>query len=259
MNGHIKRLIVNADDFGWDDDTLETTIELIERGLVTSATIMTGRPASSRALDYAKRAGKFVSFGLHFNIVDGHLALNSTRNSLVDNQGCFWPSHRQRVAALFSRFNTADIAQELRAQLAVLQQAGVAISHVDSHGHLHKFPVVAHAMVAVLKEFGITKMRRAQDTYRLRSITDVIDAYCALRFPKTVMTTDHYYALDHVHEDWVDKLADVLRPGITEISVHPGRSEDWRRFECAPLQKRGQEDIRALGVTLMTYNDLWKA
>ena len=256
MGGHIKRLIVNADDLGWDDDTLETTIELIERGWVTSATIMTGRPASSRALDYAKRAGKFVSFGLHFNIVDGHLALNSTRNSLVDNQGCFRPSHRQRLAALFSRLNAADIAQELRAQLFVLQQAGVAISHVDSHGHLHKFPAIAHAMLAVLKEFGITKMRRAQDTYRHRSITDVIDAYCAWRFPKTAITTDHFYALDHIHEDWFENLPNVLRPGVTEISVHPGRSEEWRQFECAPLQKRGPEDIRALGVTLMTYYDL---
>jgi predicted glycoside hydrolase/deacetylase ChbG (UPF0249 family) len=252
----MKQLIINADDFGWDDDTVDATIELIERGWITSATIMTGCPATEKALNYAKRKGKSVSFGLHFNIVDGHQPLNPVPNSLVNANGQFRGSYHQRIAALAGFTKAVDIANELRAQLSILRQAGVPISHVDSHGHLHKYPVVARAMVPVLKEFDIKKMRRAQDTYTRRSISDIIDGYCAWRFPTAVTTTDHYYALDHITKEWFERLREALKPGITELSVHPGRSEEWRRSECAPLLQRDAGNIRVLGIDLITYRDL---
>jgi predicted glycoside hydrolase/deacetylase ChbG (UPF0249 family) len=252
----MKRLIINADDFGWDFDTLEATIALIERGWVTSASIMTGRPASSMAIDYAARSSRRISFGLHFNIVDGHPAMNPAANSLVDDSGRFLPSSRLRIAALLFRLSPADIAQELRAQLMELRRAGVKVSHVDSHGHMHKFPAIAKASVRVLKDFGISRMRRPQDTYRHRSVTDVIDYYCAWRFPKDIKTTDHYYALDHVNTDWFEKLPTVLKAGLTELSVHPGRNEKERRFEIAALDNRDPAELAAMGVTLVSYHDL---
>jgi chitin disaccharide deacetylase len=252
----MKRLIVNADDFGWDNDTFDATIELIERGWITSATIMTGCPATGKALNYAKRKGESVSFGLHFNIVDGHQPLNSVPSSLVGANGQFRNSHHQRIAALAGFIKTIDVAKELRAQLSILRQAGVPISHVDSHGHLHKYPVIGGAMVPVLREFGIKKMRRVQDTYTRRSVSDLVDAYCAWRFPTTVATTDHYYALDRITEDWFERLHETLKPGITELSVHPGQSEGWRRSECAPFQKQDSADVQFLGIKLITYHDL---
>lgn len=251
----MNKLIINADDFGWDDDTLECTINLIERKWITSATIMTGRPATSKALEYAKRTSNRVSFGLHFNIVDGQHSLSRVPNSLVDQEGLFRSSDRQRLAALFGVLKAVDIAQELRSQLLVLQRAGITVSHVDSHGHLHKFPLIAHAMLSVLDEFKITKVRRPQDTYRYRSLRDGIDNYCTWRFPKTIRTTDHYYALDSVAEDWFLGLAKVLKPGITELSLHPGQSEEWRRRECAPLMQRHFSEIKTVDASLITYRD----
>ncbi|MGZ3240173.1 MAG: ChbG/HpnK family deacetylase, partial [Burkholderiaceae bacterium] len=50
---NVKQLIINADDFGWDIDSCKATIDCMETGSVTSATIMTGRPATDMACEYA--------------------------------------------------------------------------------------------------------------------------------------------------------------------------------------------------------------
>ena len=39
------QLVVNADDFGQSDDTVDATIECFEAGALTSATLMAGMPA----------------------------------------------------------------------------------------------------------------------------------------------------------------------------------------------------------------------
>ena len=50
----MKKLIVNADDFGFDDETVDWTIRGFEQGKITSATVMAGMPATERAVAYAK-------------------------------------------------------------------------------------------------------------------------------------------------------------------------------------------------------------
>ena len=65
----MRKLIVNADDFGLNDHTVEWTIKGFECGALTSATIMAGMPATDKAVAYAKDHPQF-SFGVHFYLVD---------------------------------------------------------------------------------------------------------------------------------------------------------------------------------------------
>ena len=65
----MRKLIINADDFGLDEHTVEWTIKGFDCGALTSATIMAGMPATELAVEYAKRHPKF-SFGVHFYLVD---------------------------------------------------------------------------------------------------------------------------------------------------------------------------------------------
>lgn len=48
------RVILHADDFGYDKDTLEATIDCFERGALSSASIMVNCEASEKAFSYAK-------------------------------------------------------------------------------------------------------------------------------------------------------------------------------------------------------------
>jgi chitin disaccharide deacetylase len=228
----MRSLIINADDFGYDRDTVDATIELIERGVVTSATLLLCGDDIDRAIDYAVHGGSNCSFGLHFNIVDGYLATQPS--TLTDAGGRFRPSMQQRIRALAGLLDADDIRSEFRSQASVLRDRGVAISHVDSHGHLHKWPAVAGALAPALAEFAITAMRRPQNVYFRRRPLDLLDVYCAFRFPR-VRTTDYYCAVDPEQPEWLPALSDLMPEGVAELSVHPGKTEPWRRQEFAPL------------------------
>ena len=251
----MKQLIINADDFGWDAETVDATIALFDRGLLTSATIMTGFEATKRAIEFARTAPDTWSFGLHFNIVDGHLPCSKTPNSLCTKQGMFRWSHLQRLAALFGQLRASDIAAELRAQLAILKQMGVRISHLDSHGHLHKFPTIARAIKPVLEEFGVARVRRPQNLYMTRSFLDVLDRYCETRFPPFV-TTDYLFMAEGEDHSWLEGFVSALPEGVTELGIHPGRAESWRNTQTEPLLNYDIAQLQKQGIDLVSYREL---
>ena len=232
-----RQLIINADDFGWDEDTCKATIECMELGTVRSATIMTGRPASAMACDYADRNVHRFSFGLHFNIVDEHVPLCRDLRTLVDRRtGTFPASGHQRLKALRWGFDGLEVQRELRAQLHVLKQYGVRVSHLDSHGHLHKFPSMIKAIDPVLRSLGILRVRRPQNIYGPGAslITRGINAICTPSFAQ-LRTTDHLLTVTSYADSWFRALLAMLPIGSTELAIHPGRIEKWRSQELAPL------------------------
>ena len=248
----MKRLIINADDFGWDVETTSTTISLIQRGIVTSASIMLGRPATEMALKYARsRAGDKISFGLHLNIVDGMLPVSHQPHSLVNRTGSFRRSHYQRIAALFGRLRASDLEQEIRAQLDLLLESGICPTHVDSHGHLHKIPQIARVLSEVLKEYDINYVRRSQNIYHGHSLSDFLDTYSAWRSPK-FLSTDYFYA-PNGRGDWLQQFIGDLPVGTTELGVHPGNAEEWRRVETVPLSQIDPDSFARQGIELISY------
>jgi len=254
----VKQLIINADDFGWDVDTVDATIALFEEGKLTSATIMTGREGTKRAVEFARTAPKSYSFGLHFNIVDGHPPCAERPNSLCGSEGNFRSSNQQRLAALFGRLKASDIAAELRAQLSIMREMGVEISHIDSHGHLHKFPAIAHAIAPVLEEFCICKVRRPQNLYDSFAFSNVIDIYCDKRFPRFKIT-EYFFMTDNQDGKWFADLVPRLKNGVTEVGVHPGRAETWRCIQTESLKKYNIDDLAHEDIQLISYHDLTSA
>lgn len=251
----MRKLIINADDFGWDDDTYHATVACFEAGLLTSATIMTGRPASAQAFEYARRNRKRCSFGLHFNMVDGHRPLAGSAPSLCTRGRVFRESNRQRVRALAWMLSEEDIAREFRHQLEELRDNGVDVTHVDSHGHLHKFPVVISALRREMARAGLDWVRRPQNFYFTANPRQaVMNNYCHLYFAGLRHT--HYYgAINHDDTGWAARLPDLLRDGVTEISVHPGYAESWRKCEAEPLIDAGElrTALARNGVELTRY------
>src|SRR5262245_26642107 len=147
------RIITNADDFGFSDDTVEATIGCFESGALTSATIMPRMPATERALEYARTHPEH-SFGVHLTYVsdgvEAPVLPPSEIPGLVGEDGLFKNSNVVRVMALLRRLSVDEIQRETEAQIRRVVDAGVAVSHVDSHGHLHKFGPFRDALRRVL-------------------------------------------------------------------------------------------------------------
>lgn len=254
----MRLLLINADDFGLDVDTFDTTRRLMEAGIVRSATILLDQPMSEAAIAYARLNGRSHSFGLHFNIAEG-APMAARRSSLTGSDGVFQSPIKQRLDALFHRLAPSDIAAEAEAQLAFLQDHGVRPSHLDSHGHLHKFPAVLNALIPVLARHKITRVRLPQTLYDNERIHNrIVDAHClrAFRAHRAIRATDHFFNTRRHDARWFDRFLGKLPRGTTELGVHPGNSEDWRRAEAAPLFELQEGSSLPKDVRLASFHEL---
>ena len=65
------RLMVNADDFGWDENRTKAILEAYRQGIVTTTTAMVNMPWFEKAIDIAKGTGLFPNIGLHLCLTEG--------------------------------------------------------------------------------------------------------------------------------------------------------------------------------------------
>lgn len=258
------RIVVNADDFGASAETVAATIESFEEGALTSATIMPTMPAVQEALAYA-RGRPNASFGVHLTFVgDGDercAAAPGEVAGLVDGAGRFPPARPVRLRALARRLPVEQIEREISAQLSLVRDGGVEISHVDSHRHLHKLAPFRAALEQVLPGFGIERVRSVQDVYLSRPLlgaTYWVGSLWRRPLRRAFRTTDHFYMPASTGDlGWADEL---LRragdlPGTTlEVGVHPG-PDGWREDErrsAARLAARARE----LGHELVSWREI---
>lgn len=253
------RVILNADDFGCSRDTLRATIECFERGYVSSGSIMPNMPFTNEAVEFAKHASG-VSFGVHLvfsrDDLESPLSDPATLATLTDIEGRFYDSNQVRALAMLRRLSLQQIVREMHAQIAFFFDRGLILSHVDSHGHLHKFGVFRAALERVLPKFGIRCVRGVQDIYvkrPLKSPTFWMGGWWRLSIARHFITTDHLFLPSSAHDrSWTDRLLSSMPAGeeTLEVGLHPGHEESWRQEEydaaaafSAPLRAAGHRII----------------
>jgi predicted glycoside hydrolase/deacetylase ChbG (UPF0249 family) len=239
------RIVVNADDFGFSLDTVRATIRCFERGAVTSVTIMARMPATDAALEYAASHPE-LDAGVHLTFVgDGVERATAPPEeipALVDSAGRFPRTRDVRVRAMLHRLPIDQIEREVAAQIDVVRSAGVTVTHVDSHRHLHKFAPFRAALQRVLPRFGITRVRNVQDTYlspNRRSPTYWLREGWRRRLMSEFETTDHFFMPSGPGDrrpTAVLRHLEGLQGESLEIGAHPGEEIDWRRDETALLE-----------------------
>jgi predicted glycoside hydrolase/deacetylase ChbG (UPF0249 family) len=237
------KIILNADDFGLSSDTVETTIACFESGLLTSATIMTGAPATEEAIRYARAHPEF-SFGVHLQFVgDGTqrpLSDPGLVRGLVDEHGHLLPTNVVRRRALLGQISPEEIGAETIAQVDCLRSYGVPVTHVDSHRHLHKFPRIRAGLELALPELELERVRNVQDVFLrrpFRNPTALLGPAWRRQLMRRFVTTDHFYMPTTTSDvGWDEVVSRIPSGGSIEIGLHPGTLEDWRRNETSGLR-----------------------
>lgn len=254
----MKKLIINADDFGLDEETVEWTIKGFETGKLTSATIMAGMRGTARAVEFAKAYPQF-SFGVHLYLVDEKpMCKPGDIPSMIDPKtGKLWVTRQFIVRNFLGLIKVEDIKREMRAQVESLLAMGLKISHVDGHGHNHRLPQSIKALKALQAEglLGFDRVRRCQDLFFGKSglLARLINKPMQKKFDGAFKMTDHFL-MTAGHTDnpkWFTESLATLPDGITEIGIHPGITEDWRRIDT--------EDCFAAdlsGVELTNFNEI---
>lgn len=253
----MKKLIVNADDFGLDDETVDWTIKGFECGKITSATIMAGMSATERAVEYAKSHPQF-SFGVHLYLVDEKSMSNPAKiPSMIDPKtGRLWATRQFIIRNFLGLVKVADIKIEMKTQIEALKAKELKISHVDGHGHNHRLPQSIRALQELQVEGVIgNKVRRCQDLFvgKPGLLSRVINGPMQKRLDGVFKMTDHFLmAAGHTQDaKWFSKGIANLPDGVTEIGIHPGMTDEWRRIDC--------EDCLSCdmaGIELTNFNEI---
>ena len=158
----MRRLIINADDFGLTSGVNRGIMESHRNGVVTSATLMARGARFDEATDLAAQAPR-LSVGCHVVLVDGSPVLAGEQvSSLIS--GASPPRFRVGLAhfaglAAAGRLNPEQVENEVTAQIKKLQAAGIMVSHVDSHKHTHMFPVVLRGILRAAQNCGVRAIR----------------------------------------------------------------------------------------------------
>jgi hypothetical protein len=155
----VTRVIINGDDFGYSDAINAGIIRCHVEGILTSATILVNQPATRAAFRLA-RATPTLGVGWHVNLTEGvPVQPPRTVPTLVGRDGRFRPLVAQLAGLLRGTTRADEIERELRAQLAILLDAGIKPTHLDGHLHAHAFPRVLPIVLKLMATFEIPALR----------------------------------------------------------------------------------------------------
>ena len=235
-SGPARRLIVNADDFGFTPAVTAGILEAHAAGSVTSASMMVHCPGWDDAVRHA-RATPSLGFGLPLNLLVG-TPIVAARSLTDPRTGRFLPLATMVARALTLRIDGAEVAAECEAQLAALAGAGIACTHVDSHRHTHALPVFRSAVARVAAARALPLRRPverhfgSEGGFRSQLHRGVIGASWRLTgigAPRT-RAADHFVGVSMQGSGGFERqfiaALDSCGAGTTELMVHPGHVDD---------------------------------
>ncbi len=290
----MKRLIVNADDFGLTEKVNQAIVEGHERGIITSASLMANGLAFDSAVALARAQPK-LGVGVHLNLTEGSpVSGPSSIPSLVDGSGAFYGGPLAVATKIMQRkIGLADVERELRAQIEKVLVAGVRASHLDGHKHIHLLPPVFDLVIKLAREYRIPCLRcpvecRVDLIHLVRrnssawlavlkqhALAWALSALASSQKRKLeragLAWTTHFYGITHTGFLDAESLAEILRRlpnGTSEIMCHPGYVDAALIRTPTRLLRQRVTEIEAvtrleikrlvteLGIELISYGDL---
>ena len=235
-----KRVIVNADDFGFSSAVTEGIIRAHREGVVTSTTLATNMPGAAEAVERLKDLSD-LGVGVHLNISQGP-PLSEKGRRLAGEEG-----QMDRTAtgvirlAMFRPWLLPVIEAEFDAQIGWAIDHGVRPTHLDSHRHCHAFGPIFRRVVRLAKQYDIPFIRRHREVLpgdswpsaparqrRTRRILNMLGRLQPLRAGGRLATTGTW-GVAHtglIDAAWLIEAAGRVPAGITEIMTHPGCPDD---------------------------------
>jgi chitin disaccharide deacetylase len=294
----VRRLLVNADDFGFTSGVNRAIAEAHTRGIVTSSTLMANGAAFADAVLLAK-ANPRLSVGCHVVLIDGEPVVDAqqlpsltTRSSAT--QGHFRDGLKMFAArAIAGRMKAEEIAAEATAQIRKIQAAGISVSHVDTHKHTHLFPKILRPVLRAAAECGVRAVRNPfgprmplRSSHLLRR-PNLWTRYAEVRmlsrfagkFREAVdregfATPDGTLGIEvtgTLDETLFHAIAESIPEGTWEFVCHPGYNDADLQAASTRLRESRETELRALtlpaarevlvqqGIHLISYYELRKS
>jgi len=282
----VARLILNADDFGLTAGVNRAILELHRAGVLTSATLMAKAAASEEAMEIA-RTTPSLSVGCHLVLVDGYPVLPAAEipTLAAESTGRFQPTLGAFLRRmLLGRIRASEIEAEAAAQIALLQNRRVALTHIDTHKHVHMFAAVLRPVLRAARAAGIRAVRNPfEPAWSLRATHGApwlrrLEVSLLRRLEPTFRrivaeegfaTTDGavgVLATGTLDSKAVHCILRGIQPGTWELVTHPGYNDSdlarahTRLLASRETERRTIESLPELpGIELISFADLCAA
>jgi len=262
----MPQLIINADDFGQAPGICRAVAELHDAGALTSTTLMAGGVAFDQAVSIAKQRPN-LGVGCHIVLLDGQpmLPAGEVASLLGPDGHNFRPTLGSFVWALAAgKVREDEIEREATAQIRRLQDAGITITHVDTHKHTHMFPSVLRPVLAAAKACGVYRVRNSfeqpwslhasqADALRALEVRGLRTRFLS-RFRRQAQQS-HVFAPDgcigvaatgRVNAPMIEAWMRAMPRGIWEIACHPGYRDSILASQRTRLQASREEELHGL-------------
>ncbi len=262
----MRRLIVNADDFGLTSGVNRAIVEASRSGVVRSATLMANAQAFAEAVELAKQYPQ-LKIGCHVVLIDGVPICNDVP-SLIKDSARFRTNLKDFAqSAIRKKISAAEIQREAEAQIRKIQAAGISVTHIDTHKHTHLVPHVLRAVIKAAKACGVHAVRNPFEPKRsrvnriagtktqwMRSAGVMAFQVFAPQFRKimreeNMITTDGTLGITVTGQLDQKVLAGILQTmpeGTWELVCHPGYCDDDLRAAGTRLLESRQIELQAL-------------
>jgi hopanoid biosynthesis associated protein HpnK len=290
----VRRLIVNADDFGFTLGINRAIVEAHTHGIVTSSTLM----ANGRAFDDAVNSTKAIpllSVGCHVVFIDGQPVLDAKRLRTLAAERSGDAHFRDGIrsfaaSALTGRLDPGEIEAEASAQIHKLQSAGLSVSHVDTHKHTHVFPAVLRPLLRAAKASGVCAIRnpfgprKPLRSSELLTRPNLWTRYAEVRILRALAanfrdaagteglaTPDGTLGIvvtGALDEELFRAIAAIIPEGTWEFVCHPGYNDNDLKSAKTRLRASRETELRVLttpdarellsnqGIALISYREL---
>lgn len=251
------KLIVNADDFGYNRGVNRGVITAFNKGIVTSTTIMVNGDCFEEAADLINICRDELGVGLHINLTRGKpVSFPSKVPSLLDNQGFFW-----QINTLYQKnLVKEEVREEITSQVKKLKDYGIKPTHMDAHHHLQYHTLILEVLMETALDLKLPLRNVGEETKDLFRENNIpTPDYFISSFFGEGATEDNLISM-------LKELKDNKEIFIVEVMTHPGYREgfnNWSSYRedrereldilCSPSLK---DFIRKEGISLVNYRYL---
>lgn len=216
-----RLLVIHADDFGMSHSVDQATIEALEKHWVTSASIMVPCPWFAEVAEWSK-SHQDADLGIHLTLNSEWSTLRwrglttLAGSSLLDAQG-YLPA---TVPEVLQKAKASDVQKEARAQVERAREAGVRLSHLDTHmGTIVSSPEFFGIYVGLGRSYGLPVLLEQRPDFM------------GVEFPREGIVTDKVLMMlpGPSKEQWLaayEKMLAPLPPGSYQLIVHLGFDDE---------------------------------
>jgi len=268
----MKRLIINADDFGYDEGVNRAIVELFEVGLISSTSSMTNMPAWPQAAATLRQHPE-LGAGVHLVFNDGRPVLPPEQvPALVDEEGRFLDD--SRILRSVRPGTTRQLRAEFRAQIErFIADVGRPPDHLDNHCAVSyvrpdRFKVTLEMAVEyglpIRAPFGDDLEEMIPLFAAQNDLPTWLIRWLGVRYRNRVDRAgigrpnafiQHFSQDGNRNAEYLLGVLDNLREGwISELLAHPGYDGGWREEDLkALLDPRIGERLAQPDIELVTF------